>query len=728
MLEHNKLFSMLVVLVLLVSTLNVEHFCVAQSTSTNSGINGASVTPTIFSWVQADIFSNFTGTAAVEWEQYFGDIGTNRYDTVKFIVQTSDSGYAMAAENIPRVGTKFVVIVKTDSSGVFQWAKKYDMYGLAGFAYTNDGGYVLAGNLNLQHEDWFTISVGNVTLLKTDPNGEVQWSQKYPFDDSVSAMVQTSDGGYALAGKKDTQVWILKVDSAGKQQWNWTLGVQLDGWKGLAQIIQTSDGGYAIAGTAPSDSAGETDFLLLKTSSTGELLWSKKYGGVSNDSANSLIQTSDGGYALVGSTESFDLGGPLLIKTDASGNVEWARTYGSTGTADYLIQTSDGGLLFVGSNYRVWLVKTDASGKIEWNQTYGGQRMAQDGYLGKCVIENGDGGFTAAGSWMLSGSVIWYYLVKTQPILLPSTSPSLAPSPSPAQILTFPPTTITEDGSVNPAVAPIQHDGNVYTFTSNLIGSLVVERDNIVIDGTGFSLHGNGTSGNLVIKSSRIGMDLTGRTNVTIKNLQIYNYTNGIHLNGSTNVSVLANNLRQNGQTILVANSAFVTISANSIENNNNGILIKASFNNEIAENSFSHSSVSISDDSSGNVIFDNTIRFSDVFLETGSNNLIVGNEIYGNFYGIFIGGMEQTSGNIIAGNNFSDCRFNVAGNIQGNNLIYMNNFENSTYSLWKSSFGNEGNSWDNGTAGNYYSDYTEKYPNASKTEGAGTWNTPYTP
>jgi hypothetical protein len=124
-----------------------------------------------------------------------------------------------------------------------------------------------------------------------------------------------------------------------------------------------------VAGTTNSFGAGFGDILLIKTNSSGNLQWAKTYGGISDDIAYSVQQTSDGGYIVAGYTGSFGVGfnDILLIKTDVSGNLQWVKTYGGTSSdrAYSVQQTSDGGYIVAGETYpRVFLIKTDANGDI----------------------------------------------------------------------------------------------------------------------------------------------------------------------------------------------------------------------------------------------------------------------------------------------------------------------------------------------------------------------------
>jgi hypothetical protein len=249
------------------------------------------------------------------------------------------------------------------------------------------------------------------------------WSQTYggTSDDSASSLVSSSDGGYALAGSTksfgagDFDFWLVKTDAYGNMNWNKTYGGSKN--DRAYELVETSDGGFAIAGYTYSFGAGESDFWLVKVDSQGNMEWNKTYGGASHDFAYSLVSSSDGGYALAGSTKSFGAGGydAWLVKTDEYGNVECIQTYGgaSHDSALSLIETSDGGYALAGVSNSFggyWLVKTDAIGNIMWNYTY--RSGSEHAYS---LVETSDGGYALTGCLpdLGFGAGSFFWLVKT---------------------------------------------------------------------------------------------------------------------------------------------------------------------------------------------------------------------------------------------------------------------------------------------------------------------------
>jgi len=346
---------------------------------------------------------------ATEWNKTFNCVGP---DFAYKAIQTSDGGYALAGITYLSSlnGTAAQPwLVKTDSLGdaLWNWTFRAANHEVAYCAVqTSDGGYALAGTAYITDSNSF-----DMLLIKIDSSGNFMWNRTYGgiYDDGARSLVQTSDGGYALAGwtysyeAGNYDFWLVKTDSEGYATWNKTYGGIGDDQ--AYSIVQTSDGGYALAGEKQiSTGFPLDDFWLIKTDSSGNAQFNRTYGGVNNDIAYSVIQTSLGGYALAGSTQSFGTGleNAWLVLTDQLGNLIVNRTYGQTlyNYAYSVIQTRDGGYALGGKteasgdgNYDSWLIKTLPMGNILWSRTYGGTSDDE----ADSVIQTSDGGYALAG-------------------------------------------------------------------------------------------------------------------------------------------------------------------------------------------------------------------------------------------------------------------------------------------------------------------------------------------
>jgi len=288
---------------------------------------------------------------------------------------------------------------------------------------------------------------------------------------------------------------------------------------------------------------------------------------------------------------------------------------------------------------------------------------------------------------------------------------------------------IMEDGSIDPPDAPINRDGDLYTFTDNIYDKIVVERSNIIIDGTGHKLQGS---------ESGYGYSLSSSTNnVTVRNTNIENFLYGIWISGNY-CTIFANNITKNKYNGIEVHSSFNIISGNDIINNGiGGIHLYTSCNNNtISGNTIASNGeygIDIYTSCNNNTISENNIRdnyYNGIRLfQSCSNNIILGNNLTNNRYGVNLDwscnnnivsgniiensietgiGLGPSSFNIITENTMGNNGFWDLGLFQSsNNKIYHNNFIGSAQHVSIQTSG-YANIWDDSypSGGNYWSDY----------------------
>jgi hypothetical protein len=377
--------------------------------------------------------SAFAQGPDTSWTQTFG--GTSS-DYGYSIQQTHpDGGYIIVGTTFSfGEGSYDVYLIKTDSDGESQWARTY---GGAGTDYgqsvqqTFDGGYVIAGYTNSSGAGSY-----DVLLIKTDSTGIQDWAYTYGggADDRGRSVQQTlPDSGFIVAGFTETvgaggrDAFLVKTDGDGNLDWAEPYG-GID-WDEAWCVRQTvPDGGYIIVGSTASSGAGTDDVYLVRIDADGDSLWSRTYGGTDGEYGFQVEQTlPDSGYVIIGNTYSYGAGDSdvFLVKTDAEGDTLWMRAFGGTSTEyGYSVeQTSpEAGYIIAGStrsfgegNYDAYIVKTDGLGWPLWSRTYGGSAY-DDGYSVRQTAP--DSGYVIAGSTRSFGAGVYdVYVLKTEPVL-----------------------------------------------------------------------------------------------------------------------------------------------------------------------------------------------------------------------------------------------------------------------------------------------------------------------
>lgn len=331
-------------------------------------------------------------TAEVPYIGWMDKIGNYDLNTAKSIQQTPDGGYVVIGytsfneENVlNHHGGSDIWVLKLTNRRHIQWEKTLggskDEFA-SSINQTKDGGYIIAGTTKSIDGDITNKIEENGTdywIIKLDAIGNIEWQKVFGGDsfDHTSEAKETTDGGFIIVGSSRSNLknekregifdgandenWVIKIDKTGNIQWQKVFGGK--GYDHPNSIQETTDKGFIIVGSANDSiitSASNFNFSIIKLNETGEIQWQKSLGGSNDDYANCVQQTQDGGYIIGGTTQSID------------GDV---------------INTSGGGKDF-------WIVKLNSNGDIIWQKAFG--ETAKDELYS--LQQTKDGGYIMAGS------------------------------------------------------------------------------------------------------------------------------------------------------------------------------------------------------------------------------------------------------------------------------------------------------------------------------------------
>lgn len=369
---------------------------------------------------------------AVDSSSWAKTYGTELFEHATSIEQTNDGGYIMAgftATATPSPSNKEVLldsfrVLKLKRNGKIDWQKLY--VGAIDYGYivhqTKDEGYIVAGQTNV-----YGSGNTDVWIIKLNAKGNIVWQKTYggAGEDGVYSIQQTSDSGYIVAGFTNCfgaggkDFWVIKLNNDGLITWQKAYGGTSD--EIANSIVQTVDGGYIVTGWTMSFGAGKTDFWVLKLNSAGSIAWQKTYGGTEGEWARTIIETKDG-YLVSGLTTSFSVsnGDIWIVKLNSNGTIKWQKIYGGKGDegANSMQITNDDGCIVAGAttsfgagSYDACLLKLNNAGMIEWQKTYGGA----GGDWGISVQQTKDNGYILAGetgSFSSGNSDVWVLKLK----------------------------------------------------------------------------------------------------------------------------------------------------------------------------------------------------------------------------------------------------------------------------------------------------------------------------
>ena len=343
------------------------------------------------------------------WEK---SLGGSEDDVGQFVIETADGGYVVVGytsstdgDVTGNHGNSDIWVIKLDQEGNLIWQKcfggaDYDIG--QSVLQTGDGGFIVAGMTRSNNGD---VSGNNgdwdIWVLKLDESGNLIWQKCLGGSgtDVSHTIQQTTDGGFAIAGFTSSDdgdvsgnrggfdIWVIKLDETGNVSWQKCLGGSGNDWG--RSIQQTNDGGYIVAGSTSSvdgdverntlSAVSNDDVWLVKLDDEGNIEWQSCFGGAYTDLSYSVTRANNGGYAVIGFTESNDghvegnHGGRdiWIVRVDDMGSLVWQKCLGGTGTdMGYFIQNAEEGYVIVGQtdsndgdvegnhgNIDIWVVK-----------------------------------------------------------------------------------------------------------------------------------------------------------------------------------------------------------------------------------------------------------------------------------------------------------------------------------------------------------------------------------
>jgi|GEM_PF-5523283 len=258
---------------------------------------------------------------------------------------------------------------------------------------------------------WFVCVLGISLARAQDASGHVLIGTAK--NEEGRSVIATRDGGYAVVGIREEdpftkKMYVVKLDSTGALEWAQVLGLYRDNLVeyGL-DLVQTRDGGYVLVGTTEDLSTG-IDILVVKLDSLGMIQWSKKIGGEGDEEAYSIVEDDDGGLVMVGFSNSFVDSLTISVfvaKLHADGSLAWSRIIDAGGYefGFSIVKANDGGFVLTGlavldfSLPRMYLIKLDENGDFVWSRFFHGG----EGAAGQTVVAVPGQGYIAMGKYII---------------------------------------------------------------------------------------------------------------------------------------------------------------------------------------------------------------------------------------------------------------------------------------------------------------------------------------
>lgn len=316
-------------------------------------------------WIlRLDSYGKVIWEKSVDWAEF---------DRTWSIIETSDGGF-IASGSSSGLNGEDAIIIKLSGTGDMVWQTTFSSQSgedrfFTSIAETQDGGYILAGQINYGGEETW--------IAKLNSAGAVLW-EKYHTSAEIFRVIEISGGNLLIAGRSSAgagsyDLWAEKLTADGIPIWQKTYGELFAEY--LGDILETSDNHYILTGYTESFGVGNYDGWVIKLDVDGNIAWQKAYGGINNDYLFTLDETMAGDLLVAGYSQSFGQGDQdyWLMKLTPSGDIIWQKNYGgSANDAVFAMQaTTDGGIIVGGETYSfgagkwdIWIMKLDSEGDL----------------------------------------------------------------------------------------------------------------------------------------------------------------------------------------------------------------------------------------------------------------------------------------------------------------------------------------------------------------------------
>jgi hypothetical protein len=367
-------------------------------------------------FMQAAVYAQAPDTL---WTKHYGSSDDDQAWQIK---PTSDNGFIVVGfTDIGDPSDIDMYLIRTDENGDSIWTRTFDYLTLVDIgrsvAPLEDGGFVITGYSNIFSYD------DDLILFKVDSLGNREWFSIYTAASGRSVKVN-NDGSFIIAGfapgsDNDQDMYFARHDSAGTQIWSQTYGGLLNekAW----DVCESPNGGFAVIGWTESFGIGGSDIFLVRIDNDGNILWFRTYGSNFDDEGRSILTKEDGGFILAGKIASgISMANTAIISVDSNGDVIWSRTFSDTvrTIANSIVATTDGGYIITGmrfdSNYMFssFIIKISADGDSLWGTIL---EDPQQNLYCRSVVQADDGGYVVAGYHQIPNNNNDVFLCKLAP-------------------------------------------------------------------------------------------------------------------------------------------------------------------------------------------------------------------------------------------------------------------------------------------------------------------------